>query len=410
MRPLRGLRRPQFYASFLILSILVASLTIWQFSMLLLPSWDHDQSSLETVLSPRKPSSFAPPTISVASKRLARISDDRPRAVFYNIFVPDGEYRDHALKIVEEQMALKQKSASLKTAPLYYTLIGTNATAEVESICRAFHNDDSSPNLCHQLRYVPEGDEGLTLQSVHDYCQNNQGMQITYLHNKGSYHPSDRNEKFRAFLNRGIFDDDCSEMPLDQCNVCAARFSTFPHYHMAGNMWTATCDYIRLLIAPSEFPNRMEKLLEWTLTVKDPSIPKPTFKQYTDGYPVGRDRYAYEHWLCSHPHLKPCDVYARKYTHGYRDLPSLTNYWKPKLASAPRFDIHTFLKISALRGAWYCGQARLLEYAYLYNGLQPPSDHFVWDYYLDSYKGCDTPLNRTIHQDMFTGKLSTNGD
>jgi hypothetical protein len=283
-------------------------------------------------------------------------------------------------------------------------VIGANATPQVESICQTLHPNNQA--ACHSIGYVDQGDEGLTLDAIYQYCQNHQqdATQITYLHNKGSFHPSPRNDNFRTFLNRGVMGEDCQEMPWDHCNVCSSRFASFPHYHMAGNMWTATCEYIQTLIPPLEFPQRMEKLLEWTLLTHDPTIPRPTFSQYQDGYPVGRGRFALEHWLCSAPNLRPCDVYRKKYTHGYRDLPSSRNDWQGQLGTAPRFDIHTFLKISMLRGAWFCGQARLLEYAYLYPTLVP-LDHFVWKYYLEPYKGCETPLNVTLHFDMFRNKV-----
>jgi hypothetical protein len=365
------------------------------------------------------PESAYTPQLSAASKRLTRVANTtRPRAVFYNIYVPEGEFEEHALGIVKEQLVLKQASKLLQNVPLYYTVIGTNATEKVTDICHSYHghvSDEMSASTikqnCHLLQYASQGDERLTLQAIYDYCIDHPQYQISYIHNKGSFHPSERNEKFRAFLNHGIFGgngDHCQEMPLDQCNVCGTRFATFPHYHMAGNIWTATCQYIRQLIPPMEFPSKMEALLERTLFVPDPDIPKPTFQQYSEGYPVGRDRYSLEHWLGSHPYLQPCDIYSRKYTHGYRDLPTPRTVWRAKLATAPRFDIHTFLKISMLRGEWFCGQARLWEYAYLYDGLQPDRDHFVWKYYRDPYKGCDVPLDYRLHNDMFLAKLRAN--
>ena len=399
------------------------------------------------------------PTLSIASRPLTPlINTTRSRAVFYNIYVPFGREElavvendhHHALRIVKEQLALKQSSTLLKNVPLYYTVIGSNVTEQIAQLCQSYHDDhdqhqsneqqsQAPSHNCHLLQYAPQGDESLTLQSIHDYCFDHPHDQISYIHNKGSFHPSEKNEKFRTFVNQGVLGRNghvCQEMPLDQqhegggCNVCGTRFATFPHYHMAGNMWTATCEYIRQLIRPVDFPNKMEALLEQSIFlggksdvgtggggsiaatrtgtvggVVDRAIPKPTFQQYSDGYPVGRDRYSLEHWIGSHPNLQPCDIYSRKYTHGYRDLPSIQSVWTAHLATAPRFDIHTFLKISSLRGEWYCGQARLWEYAYLYDGIQPDPDHFVWKYYQDTYKGCNVPLDYRLHNNMFLVKL-----
>jgi hypothetical protein len=193
-------------------------------------------------------------------------------------------------------------------------------------------------------------------------------------------------------------------MPKDQCNICASRFATFPHFHMAGNMWTAQCSYIQQLIPPKQFPQRMEELMEYVMIRRPNStveIPKPTFKQMYDGYPVGRERFAYEHWLGSHPHLKPCDVYPGKYLHGYRDLPDRKRkFWIPRLGPAPRWPLQMFLDISMLRGEWFCGQARLFEFEFLY-GLQPKENSFIWSYYYHRFKDCEIPLNRTLHLDMY---------
>ena len=470
----KTLRRPRYYAFFLLIAIGMSQWTVHQTSIqiLSLDSFDRTTAGGESDfdfrrsagrgrpggISHRYASSVEAymPTLSTASRPLTpHINTTRSRAVFYNIYIPFGgeelamveEGQNHALGIVKEQLALKQSSTLLKNVPLYYTVIGSNMTEEISQMCESYHDRHQSDEKqsqqqsqnCHLLQYSPQGDEALTLQSIHDYCLDHPHDQITYIHNKGSFHPSEKNEKFRIFVNQGVLGRNgkvCQEMPLNQlqegglCNVCGTRFATFPHYHMAGNMWTATCQYVRQLIRPLDFPTKMEALLEQsiflgrtsgvgtgmdgsipeatTATVGgmvDPVIPKPTFQQYSDGYPVGRDRYSLEHWIGSHPYLQPCDIYSRKYTHGYRDLPSIQSVWTAHLATAPRFDIHTFLKISSLRGEWYCGQARLWEYAYLYDGLQPDPDHFVWKYYRDIYKGCNVPLDYRRHNNMFLAKL-----
>lgn len=350
------------------------------------------------------------PTIASTSRLLQPDdSSQRDRAVFYNVYIPkEDDLQENALRIVKEQLKLKSESKSLQSVPLYYTLIGKNMLEELSELCLEFHGGNGES--CHLLQYVEEGDESLTLQAVFGYCQAHPtGTQVSYIHNKGSFHPSERNEKFRTFLNHGVFGSNgqaCQDMPLDSCNICGTRFATFPHYHMAGNMWTAQCDYIQKLIPPSQFPKQMDDMMEYTIfSTSDKDIPKPTFQQYSEEYPVGRGRYALEHWIASHPSIQPCDLYSRKYTHGYRDLPTLQTTWKAKLATAPRFDIHTFLKISQLRGAWYCGPARLWEYAWLYGGAQPRVGHWIWQYYLEPYKGCPTPMNFTMHNHMFQDKL-----
>jgi hypothetical protein len=98
--------------------------------------------------------------------------------------------------------------------------------------------------------------------------------------------------------------------------------------------------------------------------------------------------------LCSHPYVLPCDVFPQKYLHGYCYLPHRTrDYWRPRLLPAPRYPMDRFLMISMDRGEWLFGQTRLLEFDFLYHGLQPKNTSFIWSYYTKAFKGCETPLN-----------------
>jgi hypothetical protein len=325
-----------------------------------------------------------------------RKKDSRRRAIFYNIYVPNGENRQRAIGIVEEQLQMKDSSTVLDdSVPIHYTLIGNNSTDDIQKVC--------GPN-CHQLRYVKEGDEGLTLQSLFEYCTENPDVQVTYLHNKGSFHPSERNENFREMLTKSVMSDEC-QIGMNQkeqnqenpFNICGARFASFPHFHMAGNMWTAQCSYIQELIPPKDFSQKMDTMLDYVFFSTDKSVPRPTFQQITGEFSVGRQRFAFEHWATSHPWVKPCDVYPGKYTHGYRDLPDRKlSHWSPRIGAAPRWSLSMFLKISMIRGEWFCGQARLYEFKHLY-GLQPKDDSFIWGHYSKDYKGCPTPLDRKVH-------------
>lgn len=169
-------------------------------------------------------------------------------------------------------------------------------------------------------------------------------------------------------------------MDGNTCNVCGTRFSPFPHHHMAGNMWTATCGYIRQLHRPDEFGEKMETLMVDVLQhAKVSNIPKPTFQQYKDEYFVGRGRFAFEHWVGSHPSIRPCDVYPGEYLCGYIDVPTLNDEWVPDLQPAPRFPVSLFQKRSPKDGTWFCGQGRLLEFQYLYQE-RPPEDSFLWSF------------------------------
>ena len=349
-------------------------------------------------------------------------NDNIKRAIFYNIFVPNGENRTKAIDIVKEQLTMRNELSSVlldASVPIHYTLIGNDenenstTTKEIQRGCGS---------NCHQIQYSREGDESLTLQSLYEYCADHPDVQVTYLHNKGSYHPSERNENFRHMLTKAVFSDECqidmnrvneytqilgeeekqpSENRNGQCNICGARFSSFPHYHMAGNMWTSQCSYIRQLIPPNQFVQRMDEMFDYAFMNSNPEvIPQPTFQQIQGEYAVGRQRYAYEHWVTSHPNLQPCDVYPGRYTHGYRDLPTSKSHWRPSLSKSPRWSMSQFLKISMNRGQWFCGQARLFEFYYLYKKQPAKENWFGWDYYKKPYKGCDIPLDK--ERDLIT--------
>eukprot|EP00339_Tiarina_fusa_P023299 CAMPEP_0117038546 /NCGR_PEP_ID=MMETSP0472-20121206/27113_1 /TAXON_ID=693140 ORGANISM="Tiarina fusus, Strain LIS" /NCGR_SAMPLE_ID=MMETSP0472 /ASSEMBLY_ACC=CAM_ASM_000603 /LENGTH=368 /DNA_ID=CAMNT_0004748797 /DNA_START=128 /DNA_END=1233 /DNA_ORIENTATION=+ len=308
---------------FLILSFLVASSSIFQTHRRMIVAEQQEQHDNRSGF-PSTGQGFH--TLRAASSRRAK--DSQKRAIFYNIYVPNGENRERAIEIVKEQLQMKKDVSTVlndDSVPIHYTLIGDNdnnnsTTEEIQKVC--------GPN-CHQLQYAKEGDEGLTLQSLFDYCTEHPDVQVTYLHNKGSFHPSERNENFREMLTKSVFSDECqigmNELLVTQndddddddkennnntpFNICGARFASFPHFHMAGNMWTAQCSYIRTLIPPKDFVSKMDELIDHVLFSTDKTVPRPTFQQITGEFSVGRQRFAFEHWATSHPFVKPSDVY-----------------------------------------------------------------------------------------------------
>lgn len=379
-------RSSRFHVAFLGASFLAASVFLFQSSQILAPT-DHRFSL-----------SNNHDAHDTGHNRVPFQTDPRPRAIFYNIYIPNAEKNYRAMGIIKEQLAEKRNSRLLDSAELFYNVIGHNATDEIQKECG---------NKCHLIQYTEKGDEGLTLQALYDYCLEHPDTLVTYLHDKGSLHPTPKNRHFRTLLTKGAFSDSCQMIGTknidgdeNSCNVCGARFSPFPHMHMAGNMWTSTCSYIQKLIPPNQFGDKMENLMTAVMQqAKDPSIPKPTFQQYEDEYFVGRNRFAMEHWLGSHPSVKPCDVYPGEYLCGYIDLPKSTDTWIPALEKAPRFPVSIFEKRSA-KGSWFCGQARLLEFQHLY-GERPPADSFVWTFYSEAFKTCPDPLNRVEHEHLY---------
>jgi hypothetical protein len=330
-------------------------------------------------------------------QRISAESNPRHRAVFYNIYVPSVEKKSRVIGIVREQLSEMKRSQLLDSAKLFYNVIGYNASNDIQQECGS---------QCHALKYMAEADEGLTLKAIYDYCQEQTGVDdalVTYIHDKGSLHPTPKNRHLRTLLTKGAFSDACQTIGTGEntCNVCGARFSPFPHHHVAGNMWTAQCSYIRKLHSPDDFADKMESLMGAVMqNAKYPNAPKPTFQQYQDEYFVGRGRFALEHWIGSHPSIRPCDVYPGEYLCGYIDIPPSTHDWIPDMQPAPRFPVSIFQKRSPRDGTWFCGQARLLEFQYLY-GERPPEHSFLWSFYSESFRTCTEPLEFSKHESLY---------
>jgi hypothetical protein len=318
------------------------------------------------------------------------------RAVFYNIYVSDqGEHlRDHGLAIVKEQLQQVQLSRndqrSRPSVPIYYNLIGNNVTADVQRICREL----GLP--CRLVQYSREGDEGNTLDRLFDYCLDNPTAIVTYLHDKGSYHPKTENDDLRFLSTRAVLSKECQvgwddEQGKSQCNICGARFSFVPHLHYPGNMFTARCSYLGGLVRPTDFPARMRAMVD-AIRGEDGPAGFDMDALHVDRFPhqIGLGRFAYEHWATSHPDVQPCDVYPGPYRSGYVKVPKKTARWTPKLQKAGWLSHDQF---PGVRHEWYCGRGRWYEFRYLY-GKDPPPDSFLWDQYGKPTRVCPHPIAR----------------
>mmetsp|Transcript_11124 Transcript_11124/g.23028 ORF Transcript_11124/g.23028 Transcript_11124/m.23028 type:complete len:423 (-) Transcript_11124:111-1379(-) len=339
------------------------------------------------------------------------------RAIFYNIYVPptqtpeDAGKREYALGLVEEQLGYYSAASEfVQKSSIYYNVIGdTSATEAMERICQK----TSSETSCQLLQAVPEGDEGLTLERVFDYCEDHPLAQVTYMHNKGSFHPTPENTAMRRMLTKAVFSDECQAMPIGECSVCASRFAPLPTTHFSGNVWTADCSYIQKLIRPSEFASKMDAMVDYAFALNDGSVfPMPNQKYIVDRpHDYGTKRFAFEYWVGSHPQLKPCDVYPiQGYSYGYffrngTSIAVMGEDWEPLLQKAPWIPLVFFWDWSFCE--WFCGRGRLSQYKFLYHEY-PGEDSFVWKYYekpLKTHikhlfyslfdKGCPNPVQKS---------------
>ena len=138
--------------------------------------------------------------------------------VFYNVFVKDQGEKDRVLRdIVEDQLGDIDPTVH---GPVYVTSIGV--PIEVEGAVGVQHFEN--------------GNEEESLHLLWMYCRKNPTQRVVYLHSKGSFHPSDDNDKLRSFATKAALSKQCDEATktIDSCDVCSGRFSPLPHAHTSG--------------------------------------------------------------------------------------------------------------------------------------------------------------------------------
>lgn len=170
--------------------------------------------------------------------------NEQDDVVFYNIFIPDpSRSRDsetkvpqgvikkvqakeegRVFKIIQEQLQQVLDEGSYRT--VHYSLIGKNVSHSNEVFCRLGLD-------CHRLQYAKQGFEEVTLQHLYEYCIERPHARVAYIHDKGSFHWSRRNDEKRKRATKVAVSDTCRFIPTDadECNVCAPLFFAKPHRH-----------------------------------------------------------------------------------------------------------------------------------------------------------------------------------
>ena len=302
--------------------------------------------------------------------------------VFFNIFIPDGVNRENALNIAASQLN-SMKASHHKLSKLFYNLIG-NITGLSINLCENIAD-------CTCLNHISVGDEIITLQALHDFCLSHSEYSVSYIHNKGSFHPSLENDVLRQLHMRANFETDTCKRAIQNtnCNVCSGRFSPLPHFHTSGNMWTAKCNYIKKLHAPSTFEAKMDLIVSEfrdNTSLRALFLPCIDINENRDclgGPLIGYQRFASEHWIHSHPSVVPCDTLPSNYTFMwmYNNLPDVNVKWETDLHVGPRFTLESYLNNGVLyKIQWFTLAGRLYEWDQLYNEV-PDKNSWVWFYY-----------------------------
>jgi roadblock/LC7 domain-containing protein len=248
---------------------------------------------------------------------------------------------------------------------------------------------------CLEIVAQPKGDEVMILQPLHEYCVKNTLDRVVYIHSKGTYTATRSNEVLRNVLMKAVMSTECIDMANSDgtCNTCSTQLQALPFTCYTGNMWVAECAYVKKLIPPKDYEPAKQKIHKevsnatkrignskffkvnldnGTTTFK---FKETTFWQIERESWFGGARYAMEHWLGSHPDLKPCDVFSRSDP----GTPTI-GYSAKKLnvtALVPRLRVS--MKGAFAEGGfqpWFMHEGKLYEYKALYSKVPDNSSWF----------------------------------
>jgi hypothetical protein len=305
--------------------------------------------------------------------------------IFYNLFIGNKKDIPRIRTLIHEQF---QFWNATRHGGVQVTSIGVDVSSRKKDL---FPLGLPIRRLTHE----PTGSELLTLDALWGLCQDHPSTTVAYLHSKGSFHAIAANDVMRRLLTEAALSQDCFNSvvttrnysttdgdnsendPTTLCNTCSFRMSPFPHLHTPGNMWSAQCTYVRHLLKPSVFSQRMDELY------------KPWSSEPDSGkHCVGVGRFAAEHWLHTHPYNRPCDLCPHNtYSWGYAGLPKLPlgDDWTGQnwnVLQAPRFDNAIYLqgKLCLPMNNF----SRVLDQFQRLYQLTPAHDWWGWSWYNDT--------------------------
>lgn len=290
------------------------------------------------------------------------------RAIFYNAYM-NPKNLSLSYDIISEQLLQRQRSKLVANEPFYYYTVGAS-------------NYSMPPcSVCHHLGHSDSGFEQKTLQAMYEYCILHPNHLVVYLHNKGSFNDNPTNHRMRRHLTKAVFSPECLLLDPQAFDICAAQFTGYPFAHSYGNIFTAQCSYVRKLIPPLNFERVQSEIFKEML--QNMSLPWNQERTFGDFLVmerpswVGLGRFALEHWIGSHPMLRPASVYPNKFgTFNYGEVP-LNYNWTPVL----RKEVRKSLVQQRKAPKYFQRDGRLYLYKKWY-GEAPPEDSWVWRFYV----------------------------
>ena len=333
-----------------------------------------------------------------------------PVVIFYNIAYPKDRKKEaqYALKIQLDVLAngqydIQTRSFHHERATVVYYTLAEGDSDNADFIVR-YCNRKKQNMTCHLLNEVPSAEtRGETLEQLHKYCEANPSSRVTYLSNMHppihgtnttGRHPM---QKLRAYAAAAT-----SKMCLrsrDTCNVCGMEFYALPYSHFSGNSFTADCEYVNKLIPPRQFEESMNNLSEDALlTHLERSFTSELFPFTPQNLGIGH--YSVEHWIGSHPDIKPCDIapVKKRWLPWFRGNAYIANDYSssriydfrwglaPRRSHAPVGALASKTESSVrendttlFRDYFYLA-GNLYKWTKLYNRL-PPENSWVWNWF-----------------------------
>jgi len=239
---------------------------------------------------------------------------DSKLAIFYNIYLaPDGDESTEStrkeimdriftsqINLLGNSYAVQSEEIKNNTVKFFYNTIGFPLEhAFMKKTCAPF--DNLQPV---RMKHYETGSEDVTLNALHEYCEENPANNVIYVHPKGSFHPRKDQTWWRKEGTMKASSEGCTHhMHQNKCNACGARFTYMPQ-HYSGNFWRAQCSYIRELRDPREIEPLLQKSYEQA--IRPPM--NMTFVVALEGAAyLGTKRFSSEQWLGSHPNFRPCE-------------------------------------------------------------------------------------------------------
>lgn len=330
-------------------------------------------------------------------------NNPRKFAVFFNTYTNPDE-TEYSFGIIYDILRRLNENPTLSNAPVYFSRFGDLNKWPVTKC------ENDGRRQCVEITAREEGDEILTIDYLYNYCRENTNHRVIYMHSKGSFTKSWNNRLLKNILVKAIFSDECLlEMGTNgmDCNTCSSQFSGFPA-HYSGNMWVADCDYVSKLIPPIEFGQKKQEISElmietthklrpdnpeddrWVMELENgPTIHFHNASKWMILRPswIGTGRYSTEHWLGSHPELKPCDVFSQKNgipTFSYDNMKRkrvFASTVTAKLETAPGLSFKESWEHPYRLHPWYRKAGKLHEYKILYGKIPDRESSWFFKYW-----------------------------